>query len=55
MRKKLTLNVEELTVESFDTNQPAADDRAVRRRDFWGWSDDSVCPTVTDGRRCCPQ
>ena len=44
---KLTLNVEELVVDSFDT----AASEALRAYGG-GWSDDSVCPTVSG--RCCP-
>ena len=50
--KKLTLNLDELAVESFQTNDAAKEKGTVQGH--WGWSDDSICPTVTDGRRCCP-
>ena len=44
---KLSLNVEELVVDSFDTASQDA-----TRLYGGGWSDDSVCPSVTG--RCCP-
>ena len=49
---KLTLDLDELRVDSFDT--AAAEDESRTARDF-GWSDDSVCPTVGPSeRRICP-
>ncbi|HEX6750486.1 MAG TPA: hypothetical protein VF092_24570 [Longimicrobium sp.] len=45
---KLSLDVEELRVDSFETNERAGDDRG------FAWSDDSVCPTTapSDRRPC---
>ena len=51
---KLTLNVEELVVDSFDTALSSKGMALVTLGACGGWSDDSVCPTVTAGR-CCPQ
>jgi hypothetical protein len=51
--KKLTLDVDDLRVESFE---PQVSDRrkgTVQGHEV-GWSDDSICPTVTDFGRCCP-
>ncbi|HEV7589883.1 MAG TPA: hypothetical protein VGO40_17340 [Longimicrobium sp.] len=48
---RLTLNVEELVVDSFDT--AARPEGLMTTGGACGWSDDSVCPTVTAGR-CCP-
>lgn len=50
--KKLTLNLDELRVESFDTERLDGDAGTVRAHDSEGWSDGSICPTVTF--RCCP-
>ncbi|SOD03423.1 hypothetical protein SAMN05216486_11311 [bacterium JGI 053] len=50
---KLTLNVEELVVDSFDTAL-SKEGVGLISLGGCGWSDDSVCPTVTAGR-CCPQ
>lgn len=50
--KKLTLDVEELTVDSFDTSLCAPDEGTVRGYSG-GWSCDSICPTVSDPERCC--
>jgi len=46
---KLTLNLEELSVDSF----PTAIAGVVTGLDSSGWSCDSVCPTV-DTHRCPP-
>lgn len=53
--KKLTLNLDELAVDSFVTSLAARDEGTVRGHD-WAWSDESVCPTVTDaaGNGCRP-
>jgi hypothetical protein len=53
--KKLTLNVEELTVDSFDL-APAGEGKGTVRAhdDTYAWSCGSICPTVTDFGRCCP-
>ncbi|HEX2076489.1 MAG TPA: hypothetical protein VHG08_02235 [Longimicrobium sp.] len=47
--KKLTLNLDELEVVSFDTSRLTKDNGTVQGYE-WAWSDDSVCPTVTPGR-----
>lgn len=47
---KLRLNVEDLVVDSFDTACGA--EAMMTTGGGCGWSDDSVCPTVTG--RCCP-
>jgi hypothetical protein len=47
---KLTLKVEELVVVSFET--AGGDAALMTHGGGCGWSDDSVCPTVTF--RCCP-
>lgn len=48
--KKLTLNVEELNVSSFETTRPVEEDETARH----AWSDDSVCPTTSPSeRRVC--
>ena len=52
--KKLTLHVEELDVLTFETATQEAEKGTVNGHGF-AWSDDSVCPTVTDhGARCRP-
>lgn len=46
--RKLTLNLEDLTVDSFDTAQSARE-RGTAKEWWWrteGWSDASVCPTT---------
>lgn len=54
MTKKLTLNLEELTVVSFETAAPAREKGTVQGYD-WAWSDESVCPTTLPSeRRACP-
>ncbi len=50
--RKLTLNLDELAVDSFDTSVSDRETGTVKGHDY-GWSDDSICPTVTYGR-CCP-
>jgi len=47
---KLTLNVEELVVDSFETDSNSVS--MYTTGGGCGWSDDSVCPTVSG--RCCP-
>jgi hypothetical protein len=51
--KKLTLNLDALTVSSFETAQRAREKATVQGR-WEGWSDMSVCPTTTpsDCRPC---
>lgn len=49
---KLRLNGEELSVESFEADAPDPRKGTVQAH-LYGWSDDSICPTVTYGR-CCP-
>ncbi|HET7460910.1 MAG TPA: hypothetical protein VFJ82_06670 [Longimicrobium sp.] len=53
--KKLTLDLEGLTVDSFATVQPADENGTVEAFSE-GWSDTSVCPTTTpsDCRACRP-
>ena len=46
---KLTLDLDELRVDSFETTR--ADDESKAARD-WAWSDDSVCPTTGPSRLC---
>lgn len=52
--KKLTLNLDALTVATFETVQRIRADKAVQARTWEGWSDASVCPTTTpsDCRPC---
>ena len=53
--KKLTLDLDELAVDSFDTSLPARGEGTVRGHDSTEsnyWSCMSVCPTVSG--RCCP-
>lgn len=50
--KKLTLNVEDLDILSFETNPPETRMGTVRGYDF-AWSDDSVCPGVTNAAGHC--
>ena len=53
--KKLTLNAEELEVLSFDVVAPTPEKKGTVRGNDWAWSDDSVCPTITEGGpRCRP-
>lgn len=47
--KKLSLNVDELEVTSFDVVAPGEEKATAR----FGWSDESVCPTVTEGGPKC--
>jgi hypothetical protein len=53
MTQKLTLDLEELAVVSFETVAPAREKGTVQGYD-WAWSDDSVCPTTgpSDRRPC---
>lgn len=44
--KTKTLDLDELEVESFDTSETGAAQGYLGG----GWSDDSVCPTVTSNR-----
>ena len=48
--KKLSLNLDALEVTSFDVVAPAEEKATARA---WAWSDDSVCPTVTEGGPKC--
>ena len=50
--KKLTLDVDVLTVDSFEVVERDAEGGTVDA--FWAWSDDSVCPTTAPSRRVCP-
>ena len=50
--KKLTLDLEELTVDSFEIAPSEQEKGTVRGN--WAWSDESVCPTVTDRGPRCP-
>jgi hypothetical protein len=47
---KLTLDLEALRVDSFDTAHAA--DENGKAQGLSGWSDDSVCPTVGPSPRC---
>jgi hypothetical protein len=48
---KLTLNLEELGVDSFELSTP---ERPGQLLEDSAWSDDSVCPTVNpSNRRVC--
>jgi hypothetical protein len=50
--RKLTLTLDELAVVSFETVTTRRErDESPERR---GWSDESVCPTVTNGGARCP-
>ncbi|HKP74380.1 MAG TPA: hypothetical protein VJT67_02500 [Longimicrobiaceae bacterium] len=49
---KLTLDLDELRVDSFETTK-LEDERGTVQA-FSAWSDDSVCPTVNPSRRICP-
>ncbi len=49
---KLTLDLDELRVDSFETTELGDEKGTVQG--FSGWSDDSVCPTVGPSRRICP-
>ena len=49
--KKLSLHVDELQVDSFETASDVATGLFTHGGGC-GWSEDSVCPTVTG--RCCP-
>ena len=51
MMKKLTLDLDRLAVETFDTARQGT----VQALGSSGWSCDSICPTVTDPERCCKQ
>ena len=51
--KKLTLELDELKVESFETSVPATERGTVQGFDE-SWSDNSVCPGVTErGQKGC--
>ena len=54
--KKLTLNLEELAVDSFDVAPADEKQGTVKGHGLTdAWSCPSICPTVSDGRgRCCP-
>jgi hypothetical protein len=43
---RLTLNLDELRVDSFQVNDPERKDGATH-----AWSDDSVCPTTAPSER----
>jgi hypothetical protein len=45
--KKLTLNLEQLEVDSFETAQRTRENGTAQR----AWSDDSVCPTTAPSER----
>lgn len=49
--KKLTLDLDELEVRSFEVADRAKENGTARE---WGWSDDSICPTTTpsENRSC---
>ncbi len=48
----LTLDLDELHVDSFDTAAAADESRTARD---WAWSDESICPTTAPSeRRICP-
>ena len=49
---KLTLDLDELRIESFDTTQQEEENGT--ERGFFAWSDESVCPTTAPSRRLCP-
>ena len=49
---KLTLDLDELRVDSFDTTHLDEENGTVQA--FSAWSDDSVCPTVGPSNRICP-
>lgn len=51
--KKLTLNLDELKVASFETADRDRERGRVEGYE-WAWSDDSVCPTVGPSERVCP-
>ncbi|HEU0299846.1 MAG TPA: hypothetical protein VFR37_10335 [Longimicrobium sp.] len=51
--KKLTLNLEELNVASFETTQRVREKGTGDARFYEGWSDMSVCPT-TEFSKCRP-
>ena len=48
--KKLTLNLDELQVDSFEITQRIQRDGTVRAH-LWAWSDESVCPTTAPSER----
>lgn len=48
--KKLTLNLDELTVVSFETVVSSRDEGTVQGYDR-AWSDESVCPTTGPSER----
>jgi len=52
--KKLTLNLDALTVASFETAQRTRENGTGQNQYSEGWSDMSVCPTTfpSDCRRC---
>lgn len=50
--KKLTLDVDVLTVDSFEVADRDAEAGTVDA--YRAWSDDSVCPTTAPSRRMCP-
>ena len=49
---KLTLNVDELQVDSFEIPSSVREKGTVKGH--WGWSDDSICPTTapSDCKKC---
>ena len=51
--KKLTLDLDSLTVDSFEVVDRDTE-RGTVAGYFSAWSDDSVCPTVNPSRRLCP-
>ena len=48
--KKLTLNLDELQVDSFEITQRGRENGTVRAH-LWAWSDESVCPTTAPSER----
>ena len=51
--KKLTLDVDELMVDSFEVVERDPEGGTVEAYDE-SWSDNSVCPTTAPSRRVCP-
>jgi hypothetical protein len=48
--KKLTLNLDALTVASFQTTPPQREGGTVQGYDLFAWSDQSICPGATTTR-----
>ena len=51
--KKLTLDLDELNVDSFEIAGREPESGTVEGY-FWAWSENSVCPTTDPSRRLCP-